>query len=90
MCHSLERFTDTERRQKALYAYNERVKLARRKKRAMETASVSRNEEHHHAVISVADGAKIQTNSETNKEFREKINLHKVEESDFYSNKKCS
>lgn len=73
MCHSLERFTDTERGQKALNTYNERVKLARSKKRAMETASVSRNEEHHHAVISVADGAKIQTNSETDKDSEEKI-----------------
>jgi len=33
----------------------------------METASVSHDEEHQHAVISFADGAKIQQNSEITK-----------------------
>ena len=34
-------------------------------KRAMETASVSHDEEHQHAVISFADGAKVRKNLET-------------------------
>ena len=33
----------------------------------METASVSHDEEHQHAVISFADGAKVQQNFETAK-----------------------
>lgn len=36
-------------------------------KRALETASVSHDEEHQHAVISFADGAKVQQNSEITK-----------------------
>ena len=72
MCHSLECFTDTERGQKALNAYNERVKLARSKKRALETAVPEEESSFKATVISSADGAKIQTNSETNKESREK------------------
>jgi len=38
----------------------------------METASVSHDEEHQHAVISFADGAKIQQNSETTKDLAKK------------------
>lgn len=41
----------------------------------METASVSHDEEHQHAVISFADGAKVQQNSETTKEKRYKKDL---------------
>ena len=42
------------------------------RKRAMETASVSHDEEHQHAVISFADGAKVQQNSETTKDLAKK------------------
>ena len=42
------------------------------RKRAMETASVSHDEEHQHAVISFADGAKLQQNSETTKDLAKK------------------
>jgi len=38
----------------------------------METASVSHDEEHQHAVISFADGAKVQQNSETTKDLAKK------------------
>ena len=41
-------------------------------KRAMETASVSHDEEHQHAVISFADGAKVQQNFETTKDLAKK------------------
>ena len=41
-------------------------------KRAMETASVSHDEEHQHAVISFADGAKVQQISETAKDLAKK------------------
>lgn len=41
--------------------------MSRSQKRAMETASVSHDEEHQHAVISFADGAKVQQNSEITK-----------------------
>ena len=39
--------------------------MSRSQKRAMETASVSHDEEHQHAVISFADGAKVRKNLET-------------------------
>ena len=38
--------------------------MSRSQKRAMETASVSHDEEHQHAVISFADGAKVRNNLE--------------------------
>jgi hypothetical protein len=38
----------------------------------METASVSHDEEHQHAVISFADGAKVQQNFETAKDLAKK------------------
>ena len=41
-------------------------------KRAMETASVSHDEEHQHAVISFANGAKVQQNFETAKDLAKK------------------
>ena len=50
--------------------FEERVKLARNKKRAMETASVSHDEEHQHAVISFANAAKVRRKSEVTKEKR--------------------
>ncbi len=49
------------------------VSLSRGKKRAMETASVSQDEEHQHAVISFADGAKIRNNLETLAKNLEKV-----------------
>ena len=45
--------------------FEERVKLARNKKRAMKTASVSTHEENTHAVISLATGAKVRKKIET-------------------------
>jgi len=41
----------------------------------METASVSHDEEHQHADISFADGAKVQQNSETTKDKEQKKEL---------------
>ena len=49
-----------------------RVANSSSRKRAMETASVSHDEEHQHAVISFADGAKVQQNSETTKDLAKK------------------
>ena len=46
--------------------------MSRSQKRAMETASVSHDEKHQHAVISFADGAKVQQNSETTKDLAKK------------------
>ena len=59
MCHSLERFTDTERGQKALNTYNERVKLARSKKRALETAVPEQESSFKATVISSAKSASL-------------------------------
>ncbi|MBR6492196.1 MAG: hypothetical protein IKT02_07720 [Bacteroidales bacterium] len=47
-------------------------------KRAMETASVSQDEEHQHAVISFADGAKIRKNLETLANILEKVSNQPV------------
>ena len=41
----------------------------------METASVSHDEEHQHAVISFADGAKISNNSDIAKYFCRKVSV---------------
>ena len=51
------------------------VQKAQSQKRAMETASVSHDEEHQHAVISFADGAKVRRKSEVTKEKRYKKEL---------------
>ena len=45
----------------------------------METASVSHDEEHQHAVISFADGAKVQQNSETTKDKNKNNKAHSYE-----------
>ena len=47
--------------------------MSRSQKRAMETASVSHDEEHQHAVISFADGAKVRNNLVTLANFLEKV-----------------
>ena len=58
--------TDWETGQRVLDEVNsERVPMSKGKKRAMETASVTQDEEHQHAVISFADGAKVGNYSET-------------------------
>lgn len=44
----------------------------------METASVSHDEEHQHAVISFADGAKVRNNLETTKDKEQKKELPPV------------
>jgi len=49
--------------------------MSRSQKRAMETASVSHDEEHQHAVISFADAAKVRRKSEVTKEKRYKKEL---------------
>ena len=49
-----------------------RVANSSSQKRAMETASVSHDEEHQHAVISFANGAKVQQNFETAKDLAKK------------------
>ena len=57
-------------------------------KSAVETASLN-PKEGSPADIPTADGAKIQTNSETDKDPEEKIYFHKVEESDFIQTKRA-
>jgi len=47
--------------------------MSRSQKRAMETASVSHDEEHQHAVISFADGAKVSLRSSASQPDRQEI-----------------
>ena len=53
--------TDWEEGERVLSQENGCIReMSSGQKRAMETASVSQDEEHQHAVISFADGAKVQ------------------------------
>ena len=65
--------TDWKEGQRILDEYNGKDPLSKSKKRAMETASVSQDEEHQHAVISFADGAKVRNNLETLAENLQKV-----------------
>lgn len=52
--------TDWQEGERVLVRENGHTReMSRSQKRAMETASVSHDEEHQHAVISFADGAKV-------------------------------
>ncbi len=70
--------TDWQEGERVLVRENGHTReMSRSQKRAMETASVSHDEEHQHAVISFADGAKVQQNSETTKDKEQKKNCHR-------------
>ncbi|MDY6409169.1 MAG: hypothetical protein SPK71_04925, partial [Prevotella sp.] len=58
----IEVITDEEEAQRVLDAANGDVALSRGQKRAVETVSVSSNEEHQQTVISTADNAKVLNN----------------------------
>ena len=58
----IEVITDEEEAQRMLDAANGDVALSRGQKRAVETVSVSSNEEHQQTVISTADNAKVLNN----------------------------
>lgn len=58
----IEVITDEEEAQRVLDAANGGVALSRGQKRAVETVSVSSNEEHQQTVISTADNAKVLNN----------------------------
>ena len=57
--------TDWKEGQRVLDDINGRATLSRGKKRALETVSVSSDEEHQQTVVSSADGAKIMNNLDT-------------------------
>ena len=61
----LDASMDVEKGQKVLDEANGGVKLEAKRKRALETVSVSRDEEHQQTVISSADGAKVLNNLDT-------------------------
>ena len=65
--------TDIAEGQKGIDDFYGEVSLSKGQKRARETASVSLDEEHQHAVISFADGAKVRNNLETLAENLEKV-----------------
>ena len=69
ICHCFHIWRIPIQSRTGIYALGEHVlaqenghtrEMSRSQKRAMETASVSHDEEHQHAVISFADGAKVQ------------------------------
>jgi hypothetical protein len=71
--------TDVEEGQRVLDEANGNATLSRSKKRAIETAPLN-PKEGSPADIPTADGAKVQYNSETDKESEEIFNFHKVED----------
>ena len=87
ICHCFHIWRIPIQSRTGIYALGEHVlaqenghtrEMSRSQKRAMETASVSHDEEHQHAVISFADGAKVQQNSETTKDKEQKKELPPV------------
>ncbi len=60
--NGLEVIGDEEEGQRVLDEANGKTKLNKKQKRALETASVSQNEEHQPTVVSSADGAKVLKN----------------------------